>query len=159
MYYHDNTTQGVEDRIQLIHRATQSLELWMKDKKIKRDQIYMVGMGTSGVATASVLSWVVGCRWGFVRKETDNDHHGSMMQVYGIQPNDIVVLVDDVVCTGKTMDVLAHAMKEYRVRLILTIGCALWTTKTDVITSCHDKLIGLDFISSAKVGYTKIKGE
>lgn len=75
---------------------------------------YFMGTGNSGVAVASMLfSHIPHSGWGFYRKDTDKSHHGVQdHNDYDFLRRTIanIWLVDDFICGGSTMALLAHTV-------------------------------------------------
>lgn len=94
-----------------INKIKQDLARICKEKGLCKYN-YFMGTGNSGVAVASMLfSHIPYSGWGFYRKNTDEHHHGVQdHNDYDFLRRTLanIWLVDDFICGGKTMALLAH---------------------------------------------------
>jgi len=102
--YHGNDAMGVGARKRLLGSMKKAIALHLATKHIKKQRVFLVGIGCSGVAMASVLSYMLGVRWGLVRKDNDTNNHSwnSGMETQLLRANDYIIAVDDFVSAGET---------------------------------------------------------
>lgn len=102
--YHGSDMAGVGPRMRLIGNLKKCIQEHLASKGIKKQNVFLVGSGCSGVAMASVLSYQLGVRWGFIRKMTDTDNHSwnGNKETTLHKDGDYVIFVDDFVSFGKT---------------------------------------------------------
>ena len=105
--YHGDDMLGVEPRRELLESIRDAILKHLDREKVNIEDLYLVGSGISGVAMASVLSYMLRCRWGFVRKPTDIDNHGNDGGSSALE-DDYIIAVDDFVYSGDTMRRIAQ---------------------------------------------------
>lgn len=102
--YHGEDMLGVKPRKKLLLSLKKAILAHTKSKGVKVGNLYLVGRGISGVSMAATLSYMIGCRWGYVRKDTDRDNHDEWVIVpYNWKHDDYNIAVDDFVSTGSTI--------------------------------------------------------
>lgn len=100
--YHGDDMLGVTPRKKLLLGMSSRIIRHLKKNKIAKRNLYLVGSGLSGVALASALGYIIGCRWGFIRKKSDRDNHGADGREMS-KVSDYIIAVDDFVVSGKTI--------------------------------------------------------
>lgn len=105
--YHGDDMLGVDARRELLESLRVAILSHLDREKVNIEDLYLVGSGISGVAMASVLSYMLKCRWGFVRKYTDIDNHGNNGRGSACW-EDYIIAVDDFVHSGDTMRRIAQ---------------------------------------------------
>ena len=101
--YHGEDMLGVKPRKKLLLSLKKAILAHTKSKGVKVRNLYLVGRGISGVSMAATLSYMIGCRWGYVRKDTDRDNHDTSNLPTNGLPDDYNIAVDDFVSTGETI--------------------------------------------------------
>ena len=112
--YHGKDMMGVGARKKLIRNLKRCIQEHLTSKGIKKQNVFLVGSGCSGVAMASVLSYQLGVRWGFIRKKNDTDNHSfspTRAETREYRDNDYVIFVDDFVSYGNTARYVYKFMK------------------------------------------------
>lgn len=112
--YHGSDMAGVGPRRRLIRNLKKCVQEHLASKGIKKQNVFLVGSGCSGVAMASVLSYQLGVRWGFIRKLNDIDNHSfssTRAEAREHKDNDYVIFVDDFVSCGNTARYVYGFMK------------------------------------------------
>lgn len=111
--YHGEDMMGVGKRKRFMLSMKKAIMEHLADNGIKKQRVFLVGTGCSGVAMASTLSYMLGVRWGFVRKKEDTNNHslGTVNETRMHMPRDYVIAVDDFVSGGFTARTLYDAFK------------------------------------------------
>lgn len=102
--YHGEDTMGVGKRKRFMSSMKKAIMKHLTNKGIKKQHVFLIGTGCSGVAMASTLSYMLGVRWGFVRKKEDTNNHswGFTNEIGMRHDGDFVIAVDDFVSGGHT---------------------------------------------------------
>lgn len=111
--YHGSDMAGVGQRRRLIRNLKKCVQEHLARKGIKKQNVFLVGSGCSGVAMASVLNYQLGVRWGFIRKMNDTDNHSwnGNKETTLHKDGDYVIFVDDFVSCGNTARYVYGFMK------------------------------------------------
>lgn len=129
-YYLDQQNQKTMlRRSEIVLRKLEQVKL--KHKELLNAVDIFIGTGSSGISVASILfaRSEQPATWGFIRKDTDNENHGSFrefpieMELQESKKN--IWLVDDFICTGSTMQRLLDGVtdaNEGRPCGIITLG-------------------------------------
>ena len=96
----------------------------------------IVCTGVSGVSAGSILAFLLDKRLLVIRKENDDSHHGNRPSGW-LSPNTSkVVIVDDFVCSGRTMKRIDEKLENLYDGAIYIVGVALYEA---FISSDEDK--------------------
>jgi orotate phosphoribosyltransferase len=97
----------------------------------------VIGVATAGIAPGAILADEVGLPFGYVRSEAKK--HGMGKQVEGdIQPGTKVVVVEDLVSTGKSSLQAIHALREFKCEVVGMIS--IFTYGFDAATSAFEEV-------------------
>lgn len=104
-----------DNRLSLSHPA---IRTYIKDSlaheiKTKYPEVEaIIGVATAGIAPGALVADALGLPFGYVRSEPKK--HGMGKQVEGdIRPEQAVVLVEDLVSTGKSSLQAVHALRDF----------------------------------------------
>lgn len=111
--YHGEDVMGVGRRKRFMLSMKKAIMEHLAYNGIKRQRVFLVGTGCSGVAMASTLSYMLGVRWGFVRKKEDTNNHswGTVNETRVHKMGDYIIAVDDFVSGGFTARTLYESFK------------------------------------------------
>lgn len=111
--YHGEDMMGVGRRKRFMLSMKKAIMEHLAYNGIKRQRVFLVGTGCSGVAMASTLSYMLGVRWGFVRKKEDTNNHswGTVNETRMHKMRDYTIAVDDFVSGGTTARTLYESFR------------------------------------------------
>lgn len=111
--YHGEDMMGVGKRKRFMLSMKKAIMKHLADNGIKKQRVFLVGTGCSGVAMASTLSYMLGVRWGFIRKKGDTNNHslGTVNEIRMHNMRDYTIAVDDFVSGGTTARTLYESFR------------------------------------------------
>lgn len=116
--YLNYTWNNFDDDVEHITEILQTMEI-TKDK-----EFYFVGIFRGGLPLAVKLSNRFESRMGIINYQSYGDDADKKLSfpVFSPKANDIIVIVDDIVDTGKTLDIINEALLELGINDVIYIS-------------------------------------